>query len=264
MAGSASGDGAADRHERIISGSVADPAAWPSIGALYFRSRGGGGKEYLTCGATVIAPRYALTAAHCVEGTRPSRLALVVGRPDLADESVGQRIPVAEIGIHPGFRPPYYRADLAVLTLRRDAPVAATALPSRAQGEAATFPGAPVRLAGWGVTKASGGGRPSRLLMTTPESVLDSQPCARDYGRAYSSVFQICVRGVQAAEGGRTGACYGDSGGPLIADTATGPLLVGVVSGGGGRCASAPEFFARVSAGLGFIRKASGVVPATP
>lgn len=248
--------------ERIIAGEVADPAAWPSIAALYFEPPGSRGREFLICGGTVIAPRHVLTAAHCVEGARASRLALVVGRPDLRDKSAGQRLDVRSVQVDPAYSPPFFRGDFAVLELSADAIVAPAVLPNPAQDEAATPVGAPVRVAGWGGTKPSGGAT-SKVLLTASESVVEDRSCKRFYRRGFDVRRQICVRGDKVA-GGINGACYGDSGGPLMADTPEGPLLVGVVSGGGIRCATQPEYYARVSASLGFIRRAAGVVPATP
>lgn len=249
--------------ERIISGTVADPAEWPAIAAMYFSPPRAGGREFLICGGAVIAPRYVLTAAHCVEGVKPSRLAMVVGRPVLSDKSAGQRIEVASIAVDPAYRPPFYRGDFAVLELRSDANVTPAVLPSPEQDAEATPEGATVRVAGWGGTKPSGR-RASKILLTADETVRDARTCSRFYGRAYKLREQICVRGNPAPGGGVNGACYGDSGGPLMADTLSGPLLVGVVSGGGVRCATQPEYYSRVSSGLDFIRGESGVVPPSP
>ena len=58
----------------------------------------------------------------------------------------------------------------------------------------------------------------------------------------------------------RTTTCTGDSGGPLVAQTPDGPRLVGVTSVGPVPCGvGAPSIYARVSAGLPFIRRAAGL-----
>ncbi len=56
-----------------------------------------------------------------------------------------------------------------------------------------------------------------------------------------------------------TTSCTGDSGGPLVARTRAGLRLVGVVSVGPIPCGGAPSIYARVSAELGFIRRAAGL-----
>jgi secreted trypsin-like serine protease len=59
----------------------------------------------------------------------------------------------------------------------------------------------------------------------------------------------------------RTTTCSGDSGGPLVARTPNGPRLVGVTSVGPFPCGTvAPSIYARVSAGLPFIRRAAGLL----
>jgi len=249
--------------DRIIAGTVADPADWPANSAMYFKPPGEGGRAFQICGATVIAPRYVLSAAHCVESARPRRLTMVVGRYDLRDRSVGQEIAVKSVEIDPDYRPPFFRGDLAVIELRSDANVTPAALPSPAQDAEATAKAAPVRVGGWGATKPSGR-KVSKVLLQATESVIAEKSCKRFYGQEFKLKDQICTRGDAQSGGGVNGACYGDSGGPLIADTLAGPLLVGVVSFGGDRCATQPEVYSRVSAGLDFIKKASGVVPLSP
>jgi secreted trypsin-like serine protease len=65
---------------RLAGGAVA--AYLPYVVAL----RSGGA---LVCGASLIAPRFVLTAAQCVAGKSPSSFTVVVGRPNLADKTYG-------------------------------------------------------------------------------------------------------------------------------------------------------------------------------
>ncbi|MEI9903731.1 MAG: trypsin-like serine protease [Asticcacaulis sp.] len=50
---------------KVVGGQYADPAHWPGFAALGVRRPDGTVK--LICGAAMIGPRHALTAAHCVE-----------------------------------------------------------------------------------------------------------------------------------------------------------------------------------------------------
>ncbi|MBA2522442.1 MAG: trypsin-like serine protease [Solirubrobacterales bacterium] len=120
-------------------------------------------------------------------------------------------------------------------------------------------------MAGWGATR-SNGSQIAKRLMTTAETVLDGAPCKRDYGELFSNATTICTQGAKLASPreGHAGSCYGDSGGPLIADTVAGPLLVGAVSGGGLRCGTTADYYTRISANLPFIARTSGVIPAAP
>lgn len=251
--------------ERIVAGTAAVPAAWPWIGALYIKSINPGGKEIFACGATVIAPRVALTAAHCVENLGSRDLALVVGRSNLSEKSTGQRIPLRSVETDPRYGQGRYNFDVAVLTLRRAVTVPPVALASVAESDAATAVGMPLRTAGWGSTNPSGVGI-SRRLMSTSETVREASRCKRAHA-FFDAVTTICSQGARplSPRKGHTGICYGDSGGPVVADTPTGPLLVGAVSGVVGlRCGTTADYHARISAFLPFIERQSGVVPPAP
>jgi secreted trypsin-like serine protease len=69
----------------------------------------------------------------------------------------------------------------------------------------------------------------------------------------------ICALGKKRKRAGRfkihTSACTGDSGAPLVADTARGPIELGTVSFGGALCGlpQAPSVYSRVSSALDFI-----------
>ncbi|MEJ7875359.1 MAG: trypsin-like serine protease [Solirubrobacterales bacterium] len=66
---------------------------------------------------------------------------------------------------------------------------------------------------------------------------------------------EICTLGAPSGEH-NTSSCFGDSGGPLIADGSRGALLVGAVSYGGRRCGvKKPTVYTRIADNLGFIKK---------
>ncbi len=252
-------DDAPDR--RIVGGTVADPAEWRFAAGLQIRVRGG--DRVLECGAAVIAPRYAITAAHCVVSVDPRRFTLVVNRSNIHRAGQGGEIRLARTTVHPEYGPPNFRNDVAILELRRPTRVTPVALPTPAQSEAATAVGSPLLVAGWGGTQTNGS-RPSKRLREVTEKVVKPAKCRRTYGRSFSSETTICTRAAKLPPParGHAGSCYGDSGGPLVARTAAGTLLVGTVSGGGLRCGTSPDYYARISDTLRFIRRVSGVRPA--
>ena len=114
--------------------------------------------------------------------------------------------------------------------------------------------------------------KPARVgtLLTAP--VYTRTACRGASYRSFSTATMVCASGptfVVAQSGKKKRAvqratCFGDSGGPLLADTPTGPRLLGITSYGGiypNRFAFVacglkgfPDVYTRVSAYLGFIQ----------
>ena len=86
---------------RIVRGTTVGRGAYPWMTALLERGQTPATGQF--CGATLIAPQWVLTAAHCIEDTTAGRLDVVIGAYDLrqADGS-GQRVQ----DLLPGLRVP--------------------------------------------------------------------------------------------------------------------------------------------------------------
>jgi len=237
----------------IVGGGPADPADYPFEVAVFFRGQ-------FNCGGAVIAPTKVLTAGHCAAGFRVSKMVVVAKRARLADKGVGERIRVASKVVHPRYHR-FGRPDLAVLTLARPTTAPPVALATVAEDAAATAIGSRLRIAGWGVKTPFRVGLPGFLKETT-QTVVRSRRCRGAFGSLYTHRAAICARGKLARRWSRRlrakifmGVCSGDSGSPLIADTAGGPRVVGVASLAGIICGSrfAPGAYARVAPALSFI-----------
>lgn len=120
----------------MVAGRDADIADWPGMASVQTVS---GGTIYHECGATMIAPEWALTAAHCVENarieangraaqylegdrgqmTRFGTLAVAAGLGDLTVVPRNSVFAVREIVIHPGYQAsaPEKGNDLALLRI---------------------------------------------------------------------------------------------------------------------------------------------------
>jgi secreted trypsin-like serine protease len=235
----------------IVGGTTANPAEWPYAVAI-FR------KGHMHCSGSVIAPTKVLTAGHCVAGFNLANFQVIVGRPNLRDQRVGQAIGVSSGRVHPDFEQTGLH-DVAVLNLASPAGVTPVPLATPQQSAAATLPGADLRVAGFGAINPFGV-RLSGFLKQTFEIVRTDARCLKAYTRdLFAPDSMICALGAKRKHPGRfkihTSACSGDSGGPLVADTPTGSVEVGTVSYGGALCGlpAAPSVYSRVASSLDFI-----------
>jgi len=233
-----------DAQASIING---DPASITELPSLAFISA----KNKFSCTGTVIAPRVVLTAGHCVEDlslggfTAPREYTVVTGRSTPRQEGSGNVLRVSETHVFPGFDPGTTHGDAALLVLA--SPTPAPPIPLATAADAALYlGGAPVRLAGWGLTNPNATS-PPETLQATSNVVLDPAGCkarTKSYYPPYSTSEQMCT--IDPPDR-KNGGCFGDSGGPVIAQRADGsPVELGIVSTGGPQCSTKlPNIFTR-------------------
>jgi secreted trypsin-like serine protease len=228
---------------RVIGGAVAPPGKYPFMVAVLV-SNLTNGYQFL-CGGTLVAPDRVLTAEHCVEnvfgifGTSgnesPSLYRVRYGFTAWSDPS--RTVAVHAIIRNPAFDPSSITNDSAILVLdhpiRGITPVA-VATPDQTAGVLNDT--AALTVVGWGATAEIPGPfgtatdlYPNELREGTVNYHTPGW-CQANLGALYDPTSEICVQ--SQATPAVANSCHGDSGGPLLASTATGPLEVGIVSWG--------------------------------
>jgi secreted trypsin-like serine protease len=184
------------------------------------------------CGATLVSPKLAITAAHCVEGDSPSNIKVVAGVLDRRETTgMEQTISVSKINVHRQYNGNTFANDIAALVLSTEAVmndvVAPAGLPEPQQDSTGE-----ITVSGWGTTRESGS--LANVLQHVTIPTINDADCQEMYPQETILESMLCAG---LPEGGKD-SCQGDSGGPLVEGRGKDAVLVGIVSWGYG-CARA-------------------------
>ena len=221
---------------QIVGGDQAAPGAWPWMVAIQAFTEPG---YHTFCGASLVAPSWVLTAAHCVVNAAPDQIVATVGDYKL-NSGEGQEAAVDRIVLHPRYGFDFahdFAHDLALLHLTQ--PVEAELVTLLADDNLdLAAPGTLGTVIGWGaLSEDSKEGFLSYDLQQVELPIVSEEECINSMGRMVSENM-LCA-GYSA--GGKD-ACHGDSGSPLVVpDGDGGWQLAGLVSFGIG-CAR-PSFY---------------------
>lgn len=242
---------------RIIGGEPAGVGEYPFMVALLLEPRGGTDFDKQYCGGSLIASRWVLTAAHCVDFVESAAdLSVVAARTHL-DSTEGVRRAVKAFYIHPDFDPNALSPDVALIELKQ--PIIGVA-PIRLAGpsdDGLEAAGTPFTVIGWGNTdmRTNKASFPDELREVVVPAVSDAR-CTEVYKSFLIADTMLC-----AGEGG-VDSCQGDSGGPLFATVGGTRIQMGIVSWGIG-CAKNhfPGVYSEVNSPTirSFITSISGV-----
>ena len=233
---------------RIVGGYGAVQSDWPFMAyVLYFDA---GGNPVFNCTGTVVAPNVVLTAGHCgVDETTgapldPAGFAVVTGSVDWTNQSARQLSPVSRVVVNPAYDRVTDAFDAALLVLSK--PTTAPAIPLATSSEQyLDIGGTGAAIAGWG---AIYDGDPvlQTELQWAPTVVQTGSYCAQ-YIPYFNASSQLCAINPPDF---LTGACSGDSGGPLAAFNGSNQLVeIGVIDRGPADCDTTnPDEFANVIA----------------
>ncbi|XP_012877635.1 PREDICTED: chymotrypsin-like elastase family member 2A [Dipodomys ordii] len=235
---------------RVVGGQNASPNSWPWQVSLQYSS---GGQWYHTCGGSLVATNWVLTAAHCISNTNTYRV--VLGRHRLSTEESGSlAIRVSKHILHENWNPNQVAQgnDIALLKLASHATLSNKIQLARLPAAGTILPNNyPCYVTGWG--RLITGGPSPDILQQGRLLVVDFATCSKPtwWGSAVKTTM-VCAGG-----DGVISSCNGDSGGPLNCQTSSGQWQVhGVVSFGsslGCNYPQKPSVFTRVSNYIGWI-----------
>ncbi|MEM1413324.1 MAG: trypsin-like serine protease [Myxococcota bacterium] len=200
-----------------------------------------------SCSGALVAPEAVLTAAHCVRAL--DGRARRVRRVRMGNRST-QAIRVAEARVHPRYDPahPERGFDVAVLRLVEGARATPIAL---VRDDARFAQGEPLRVWGFGRTRARGAGGPrlreARLELLSPF-------------HCFHGDVRAMARTRSCAASPRAGVCPGDSGAPVLAAVEGELRQLGIVSlaiDRTRRCQESATVMTRVAAFADWIAGAS-------
>ncbi len=209
-------------------------------------------KDETFCGGTFVAQNVVVTAAHCVVGNTAQLYIL----PGKYDESRDEQkvLKVTSVAVHPDYEGREFEGDIAVLIVEPNPDIVVTPL---IMNESPDFPvddrASRVLTVGRGAISPYGY-LYENTLREVELSLVPKLDCSESYPNDNVNGDKWLCAGDLAAGG--YDSCWGDSGGPLIADSSGVKTLVGVVSWGYG-CAQKnnPGVYTRLSAYLPWVKQ---------
>ncbi|XP_310504.5 CLIP domain-containing serine protease C9-like isoform X1 [Anopheles gambiae] len=224
---------------------------FPFVALVNFRGEEGEEVKLTRCGASLIAPRFLLTAAHCLKDLNP--VTVEIGFIQLSDTEKDE-YEIKQVHLHEGHKS--RRNDIALIELKNNVTYKQDVGPICLNTDRPEIgPSINLTVMGWG---ADGDGQRADKLMKGTVYEIPLDECVQRFRDAKQRISlgedQLCALGEKVNDE-TTDACQGDSGGPLVMTVRHKFYLVGVVSTGAVCGGSLPGIYTRVSRYLEWIEQ---------
>ncbi|XP_078493462.1 uncharacterized protein LOC100175030 [Ciona intestinalis] len=208
---------------RIFGGQQSGPHGWPWQASWQYKNCNRCSWSHF-CGATLVAPRWVIIAAHCIEESAQSMnhdnpgdlWSIVVGMHRFNED--GERYFIRRAIVHPNY---IYRdvtdADIALVELRSEVPLTTEVVPVCLPQFSQPTVNETCFITGWGYTgpASSVSSRLSTTLLEAEVPIMNFTACqmlSPLYQEHLNSTNHMCAGDPVTAA---TDSCLGDSGGPL-------------------------------------------------